>query len=265
MKNFLKFIGVWFLTIAFTGGSLAGSAPNLRVAGAARVGSLLGGEGGGGGGCTVASGDVFNEGFEGTGYDEVGSGSWSETTNPDEDVAIPSSPCSGLGSQALRSNVSTSTSYTTYNVGSGTTSDRYFRCYVYLDSTDMAVDNNVHIIHCQSSGGTRAFTVRWTNVTGQGYGFDMIGTTFSANIGGAQLDTWYRVEVKWVNNNAADATELKVYTASTGVQLGSTVTVDTGNVSLQHYILGVFSNPGTKAYDFYYDGFGVSSTGYLGQ
>lgn len=210
--------------------------------------------------CTVASGNIINETFEANEYDLT----WTETNNPDGNAAIPNSPCSGLGSQCIRANVTTSTSFAAHDLGAGTTADRYFRFYVYLDSTTMAVDDNVHIFHAQNTGGTRAFTVRWTNVTGVGYGFDMIGSNFSANIAGAALDTWFRVEVKWVNN-ATGQTELKIFNPSTGAQIGSTVTVNTANVQLQHLRIGVFSNPGSDNYDFYMDGLGVSSSGYLGQ
>lgn len=261
-RDFIK-AGALFVPAYLTGVSgilRAQTAPSLKVNGTSRIGAVnrptvVP--------CDLSAGDILNESFENTGspgYDLT----WTETNDPDENASIPNNFCTGLGSQCLRSNVTTSTSYALHNTGAGTTSTRYFRVFVYLDSTNMVVDNNVHIIHCQSSGGTRAFTIRWTNVTGQGYGFDMIGTTFSTNIGSAQLDTWYRVEVKWVNN-ATGLTELKVFNATTLSQLGNTVTVDTGNVSLQHMVLGVFNNPASKAYDFYFDGFGVDSVGYLGQ
>jgi hypothetical protein len=216
----------------------------------------------------VASGDIFNESFEGTangGYDETVTGSWTETNNPDQDAAIPGvSPCSGLGSSALRCNVTTSTSYSEFDLGSGSATTRYYRVYVYIDSHSIGTDENTHIIDVRdASGGVRCFTVRFGDWVGA-VGFDALGTSFSSQITGCTVDTWYRIEVKHVNNSTG-GNELKVFNASTGTQVGSTVTFNTDNTQARVMALGIYNNPASKATDIYYDGFGVSTTGYLGQ
>jgi hypothetical protein len=244
-----------------------GSAPSLKVAGTARVGTLTQ-AGGGGGGCTVATGSVFNENYEGTGYDESATGSWTETNNPNEDASLPgTSPCSGLGSQCTFSSVTTGTSYATFDLGSGTTSTRYFRCYVYVDSSSLGDAETHTFMHAESSGGDRAFSIRFKydlGIGGSNLCFDGLGSSFTGNSAEVQLDTWYRVEVKWVNNSTGGS-ELKIFNASSGTQVGSTLTFNTDTTQFQKISLGIYANGATKATDFYIDGFGIDATGYLGQ
>jgi hypothetical protein len=215
----------------------------------------------------VASGDIFNESFEGTangGYDETVTGSWTETNNPDQDAAIPgTSPCSGLGSSALRVNVTTGTAYSEFDLGSGSATTRYYRVYVYVSSHSIGTDENTHILDVRdTSGGNRCFTVRFGNWVGA-VGFDALGTSFSSQITGISTAAWYRLEIKHVNNSTG-GNEFKVFDSS-GTQVGSTVTFNTDTSQARVMAVGVYNNPSGKATDIYYDGFGVSTTGYLGQ
>jgi hypothetical protein len=236
-----------------------GSAPSLQVAGTVRVGSLTQ-VGGGGGGCTVATGSVANESFEPTGYTLT----WTETSNPNEDASLPgTSPCSGLGSQCLFSSVTTGTSYATWDSGSGTTSTRYFRTYFYIASEGLADDDNLWVVHAENSGGDRAFTIRVQQTIGVGLVLNAIGSNFSADSSALSTATWYRLEIKWVNNSTG-GTEMKIYDSG-GSQVGSTVTWNTDTTQFQKLSLGVFSNGAAKAIDIYFDGLGIDATGYLGQ
>lgn len=219
--------------------------------------------GGGGGGCTVASGDTFNESFEGTGYENT----WTETGTMNEDAALPgTSPCAGLGSQCLEANwdgVATKP-HSQWNRGSTLNATLYYRFYFYLESLTLqgAEENTIFNVNEQVST-VRNFSIEIANDGGI---HKVRCVTDGTTTTGQEISaaTWYRVEVKYVPNNGAGASEFKVFDASNN-QIGSTQTFNTGNNWLQYLTAGIRSGDNTRAFHVYIDGIGVTTTGYLGQ
>jgi hypothetical protein len=223
-------------------------------------------------GCTVATGNFFNESFEGTGYDESGSGSWSETAGtPNEDAALPgTSPCTGLGSQCLDANYPSggARQFISYPTGEGTPAAQattYFRFYFYVDVFDSVSTDNAYLFSATESTTdpalNMALRVAIRDNAGQltAYATASSGST-AQNI---SLDTWYRVEVKWVFNSTGGSI-FRIYNAA-GTQIGTDATFNTVNNERRNFHMGIIGADNTKNCRVYFDGFGVSSTDWLGQ
>lgn len=215
---------------------------------------------GGGGSCTVNTGNIFNESFEGTGYEN----SWTETDAPDEDYALPgTSPCSGLGSQGLRANYSGTTLYARYDFTGNDTTTLYHRIYFYVASESLG--NNDYSVIYQCSEETNPSSARRLQIcVGQIAGvLSAWGqSTTSSSVQTISLNTWYRAEAMSVNNAATS--EFKLFDSS-GSQIGSTSTFTTGNYWSRYIYVGRSYGAGTLATDVTVDGVGVSTSGYLGQ
>jgi hypothetical protein len=249
----------------------------LLIGYSSQAATILGGAGANrfvvsGGGCTIASGNKFNESFEGTGYE----GSWTEGSGtPDEDAALPgTSPCSGLGSQCVAFNrIGATKLWTRHDGGEGSVSTiRYFRCYVYVTSHSLAstdytefmgagdntdpsgVNNPAFSVVFYNNGGTLEMRVRHNGSYVLGGGI------------GISTATWYRFEISYQPSTASGLV-WKLFNASTGSQVGTTQTISGSTSALNHtyYYLGTGDSDNNQAINISVDGFGVSSTGFLGQ
>jgi hypothetical protein len=217
-------------------------------------------------GCTVATGDVINESFEGTGYQNT----WTETTNPDEDAALPgTSPCSGLGSQCLSVVFSGATRpIATWDRGSIKNSGtEYYRVYLYIASSTIAITDRLYpIVGTESATSTDdAWAVRLLNNAGQlELAPGNIGSAFGSAIS-VSTSTWYRVEIKWTYSTAATGIELKVFDAA-GTQVGSTQQAGSRiNWGVRYLQLGTIGPDNSQAVTMAFDGVGINSSSYLGQ
>lgn len=230
---------------------------NAAFTGAAGIGAAASGGGGGG----LTQGDVFNESFEGTGYENT----WSETSTPDEDYALPGSLISKLGSQGLRINYAGANMLAQHDLTGTVTATRYLRFYLYIASHSLGTSSDRHSVFNVNETADVAIYPRVNvyvkNVGGQLniYGFS---TGASADIP-ISVTTWYRVEVMSVNNNTTS--EIKVFDATSGTQVGSTQTFTSGNYYFRFVNAGRTVGDNVNVMDFTIDGVGVSSSGYLGE
>ncbi len=217
-----------------------------------------------GGGCTLNAGNIVNESWEGS--DTL---TWSDTGTVDRNAALSgTSPCSGLGSQCLQVDWDgmATRPYSTYDRGSNlTTSTLYYRFYFIIVSHS-TVDSDKYGIFTTGEDvtpGTFAqFRITVNNATGQLQIVAITGGSVSGTIN-ISVATWYRCEVKYVNNSTA-MSEVKIFD-SAGSQVGSTQTWDTGNNFVRYVHTGLSSADDTKAMKVQVDGFGLSDVGYIGQ
>lgn len=221
-------------------------------------------------GGSIASGDVFNETFEGTGYSAAG---WTEGSGtPNEDSAIPGTPPAGSGSQCLTITKSSATEHWTRNdTGATSAADRYYRFYLYVTSESIS---NTDITSCfllDSTTTHESVASPWGFMLAlyqSGGVFGLQGFSQGPTLLGGQVTlstaTWYRVEVRFAPNVATTGYQLKVFDSG-GTQVGSTQSGTAPNVDPRYYYLGTVASDNSAAITFSVDGFGVNSTGFLGQ
>jgi hypothetical protein len=89
---------------------------------------------------------------------------------------------------------------------------------------------------------------------------DAVGTLTNQ---GVTSGSWYRLEIKWVPAAGAGS-EFKLFNSS-DTQLGATTSFTSGSIAdFQYLTIGHHAQSGGRTMDWYMDGIGVSSTGYLG-
>jgi hypothetical protein len=210
-------------------------------------------------GCTVNSGNVTNESFEGS--DSL---TWTDTGTVDRNAALSgTSPCSGLGSECAEVNWdgTGSAPYTTWDRGSAlTTSTLYHRFYVIVVSHSLNSGDD-YWVYSSNEGSTpltgSQFHINIRNNAGQLviYAASGASSTTFINISSA---TWYEVKAKYVNN-ATGQSELKIY-SPVGTQVGSTQTWDTGNLQLRYIHTGIPFADGARAFRDQIDGIGIGDS-----
>lgn len=214
------------------------------------------------GGCTVASGNVFNESFEGTGYENA---SWTETGTPDEDAALlGTSPCSGLGSQAFTCVYPTAGTrqWIKRDLGASSQVTAWFRFYFYVSSESLAsTDRTTLFSLSEIDFGNEALGIEVRDNAGQLT--VRAGGTTSSTAQDISLGTWYRAEAKWVYNSASGSI-FRLYNAA-GTQIGTDATFTTTTNERRYMGLGIVTGDNTQAITAQFDGFGVSTVDWLGQ
>jgi len=215
-------------------------------------------------GCTVATGDLANESFEGavdTGWTQFGTNAtWG-------DVNAWNNFCSGLGTKSLgivTTNANTAGYY--YDFGSLSAATRYWRFYFYIDSSSQAsTDKNAVFVEGEGSSGLSGWQTA-VILTKSGSQFQLYlnvpggGNSSAINI---SVTTAYRVEINSIFNGVCT---LHIYD-QTGTELGgSPVTATEGGGDQSRYVqLGIPTKDNSQNCSVHIDGFGASSTGYLGQ
>lgn len=152
--------------------------------------------------CYAAS--IFDEKFEGAGYEETG---WNEVVGAgtvDEDAASSdvSSP-SGWGSQCLKVIAPSGGTSMAYN-DFGDNAIAYYRVEVVVTSAESA--NNFMIFHCYNTNGGAFAAVFWGAYDGADLTFALNsyhdGNSNAYNAFGTySLSTRYRIEIKWDATN----------------------------------------------------------------
>lgn len=220
----------------------------------------------GGGACTVATGNITNETFEGsvtTGWSVVGSGTWGD--------ALPgTSPCSGLGTKSLACGWNGTATNGAYGATTASYNGNqiYHRFYLYIDSvTDANTDLTALWAYSEESsvpsGGNTGVYLTLTNTAGQHQLVIAEGATFSAPVD-ISVTTWYRIEVSFIANTATTGSSLRVYNAA-GSQVGTEKSITTGNYTPRYVHFYPSTIKDATAITYHVDGFGCGNSTWLGQ
>jgi hypothetical protein len=212
----------------------------------------------------AGQGNVFNESFEGTGYELT----WTETNNlqtVNEDSAGPGTLPTGGGTQCLnivKNTDADASAFTSHDYGSAPATT-YTRVYVYVSARSIASTANIIVAACSNDsdpinvGATVALqlyndsgTYRWR------WGYHAGGVwTYITSTDTAATGQWYRMEWKI----AGTALEFLIDGTSVGT---ATATLDRGAPRYWH--LGSYYG-GANTITMYHDLLGVGSTGWIGQ
>jgi hypothetical protein len=211
--------------------------------------------------CTVATGSLFNESFEGTGYENT----WAETSTPDEDYALPgTSPCSGLGAQGLRANYSGTPVFSKLDLGSLHAETLYVRGYFYIASESFGLAEEANVF--MASEDDPSTYQRFFLVIGEDGDDQLYCSALKLTESTKQPITtgeWYRWEVKAIKG---DNCVFRLYNASTGTQIGTDSMFNApGNADVRYFWAGAVSADNSNGLDITHDGIGVDNVDYLGQ
>lgn len=213
-------------------------------------------------------GNLLDEGFEGTGYQNT----WSETIGSgsvvDEDSTAVTPPTGG-GSQILNIQ-KVSPNYnakTRFDMGSEQ-SITYSRFYVYITSEGLS-NSQFHYLFRTYNGSSQNVTNLRLNQNASGelrFQYDYWnngGTSLSANYpnvalgaGSISLNTWYKIELKY------DATNSSVEFRVNGSTVGSAGTL-TGSLRNPPRYIDLGNDSFSYTLNAYYDRVAVDSTIYL--
>jgi hypothetical protein len=201
---------------------------------------------------TPVSGSVFNEGFEGPGYENAG---WTETGSPDEDANCPSGGPTGSCTSCLRATATTAADYhfIIRNPDIGATT-AYYRFWFYLNSeslsdTDLA---NIFYVGESSSEYSQAPLIRCYVKQEEG-----VLNVYASSSGGSYLlgpittGTWHYITINAAVNSAA---------ASAQLDAESAMTMTTENNYNDYVFLGALGLV-EKAFDIYFDRFQIDADG----
>lgn len=213
----------------------------------------------------LTQGNVMNETFTNGGTQLT----WTTTSSPADGVALLGSPIAALGSYGGTSTwaVGTTRPSAYWDKGAASSTTTYFRFFFYisavgLGSTDYAT--------CFAVGETtdplslsQAFSLNVLDTSGT-YGVRVNNGSTNTAIQNISTGTWYRIEVKWISNSASCLA--RIYTASTGVQIGTDTTFTSSATQNFRYIhRGTLFCDNTKGWTVQHDGFGADTTNWLGQ
>lgn len=186
---------------------------------------------------TPTTGNILNEGFEGTGYEN--SGYWESSGTVDPDHTHSGTPPTNSCAQALQVVASGSSSYIQKDLGSALTYPVTVAFSMYLDSATIAQYDSLDILASWTgTWGTGPGNLRVMNMSSgtPEYILRHIGSVNSANIP-IDLDTWYDVEITYASTES-----------SSSITVGSTTEGFTRNSNAMQIIrLGAESVSSTEA------------------
>lgn len=195
-----------------------------------------------GGACTTpASGNLFNEGFEGTGYETVSG--ITETGTVNEDAARPSTDPGSLCDSVIRINGGAA-NYITIDEGTSR-ADVYVTFWIY--AADVASGSTVNIGTLAGSSPYYERPAQWEifNNGGQ-YQIRMQGAGYSSFVN-ITSSAWHRVDLHIVQNASS----------SMSVDGGAAQTFTADNYTVRYYNFGEWA--GGDACSIYYDRIHIST------
>jgi hypothetical protein len=138
---------------------------------------------------------LLEEGFEGTGYDEILAGSWTESSGtPDEDYAT--SPAPLVGSQSLELNDG-GTNERADSPSFTDTADVWFFCYIHFNSLPAGTESIISI----RNGTTEMLSAQ---VTSSGtWRLSMTGGNSAATTAAMSAGTTYKVRIRYTAGGGA--------------------------------------------------------------
>jgi hypothetical protein len=243
-----------------------------------------------GGGCTVSSGNIFNESFDATGYDNGLSPVWEErdpdtgaTIDPDDTTNPPlTNDCFDDKMLQVTTNATNNRGY--IQTDFGTAGDEfYFRFYIALQTDSLpASGQSVYVFLVTNTtfvADATACTSNWAardsvliNLASDGAGnfaFRLYtdGTQRSTNVNiGTSGDQRFRIEL-YRKLSATTTMEWKVHNMITDTELLHQTGLDVGDtVDMEGVCLGMTrSTASVPNGTIWFDNLGISDTGWLGE
>jgi hypothetical protein len=151
---------------------------------------------------------IINESFEkNTGYDD---GPWTETGDPDEDSVLPS-PLPGAGSQCMKSSVTAGTQAFAKLDHGAEIKNTLTSFYLYVeDAQGFSGGSYKPIAIFENAGGANVILLRLYYVDADQLQFNLRiyndsgwQNYFYPDTGYISLNTWYKIEIKYDDNNNA--------------------------------------------------------------